>query len=542
MAGPLERNQARPVDSPNDLPSGGHRIDDSILVGRVELDRMTNPLELVQEVAAGDHRQAIAIASVELEPVDGVKLALGRFIHPRREQRVARTVATHEAKHGRGDRASDGLARTCSQRLRIARESVHEHQGAHAVGVVEGEAQRHRDAERLGDDQRSAEAGIVETLDDGIRQAGVRVVTRFPPVVLVVQAPESIARLPVAPCAQEQFARTVDARHVEHLFPRTREALPFGTQGSFDSREGLHVAIVGEAPSSCKPTEKIAESPCPSSRSLDDLEASSRPLDSLAVDLPHDHEFTPKIEVVFQAFDPRGEDSAIGVLDPPTWKRPPEKPRLQRIPPSEPPDFFGGFGGDDDGDDSSNPGPDGRAPNDTARFGLVLVMLGSSVMFAVMIAVYTLFSLTDSHPETGRALPNATWIATALLLASSFSIHRADQARGAGRPNRARRLVKLTMVLGLAFLVAQGFLWRELAVLGLLPKLGPTVSLFWAVTAMHALHAALGIGTFAYVLRRRELVHAPPATQVPYFGVAASFWHFVGVLWTALFGAVFLLG
>jgi cytochrome c oxidase subunit 3 len=82
--------------------------------------------------------------------------------------------------------------------------------------------------------------------------------------------------------------------------------------------------------------------------------------------------------------------------------------------------------------------------------------------------------------------------------------------------------------MGLAFLASQVSAWLELIDRGAYLQQNPYSGFFYLFTALHAAHLVGGLGALAFVMlskgRRREVVDA-----------ATFYWHFLGVLWIALF-------
>jgi cytochrome c oxidase subunit 3 len=89
-------------------------------------------------------------------------------------------------------------------------------------------------------------------------------------------------------------------------------------------------------------------------------------------------------------------------------------------------------------------------------------------------------------------------------------------------------LILVTGVMGVAFLGSQVTAWLELIDRGAFLQQNPYSGFFYLFTALHAGHLLGGLGGLAFVTasrhRRREIVDA-----------AAFYWHFLGLLWIALF-------
>jgi cytochrome c oxidase subunit 3 len=95
----------------------------------------------------------------------------------------------------------------------------------------------------------------------------------------------------------------------------------------------------------------------------------------------------------------------------------------------------------------------------------------------------------------------------------------------------ASHLLLVTASLGAGFLASQLSAWRELVNEGAYLMQNPHSSFFYLFTGLHGLHLVGGlVALFVVVLgrsKRRELVD-----------VVAYYWHFLGVLWIALFAVL----
>ena len=170
----------------------------------------------------------------------------------------------------------------------------------------------------------------------------------------------------------------------------------------------------------------------------------------------------------------------------------------------------------------------------------VVVWLGSELMFfaGLFAAWFGVRAVNETWPPEGVNLDVArTALATAVLVASSFTLHAGERAARAGDRRGAGRWVVLTAVLGTAFVANQALEWAEL---------GFTVSshaygtLFYVLTGFHGLHVVGGI-----VLMLVVLAVGTGRTRAPLdesLTVTAHYWHFVDVVWVAMFATIYLLG
>jgi cytochrome c oxidase subunit 3 len=228
--------------------------------------------------------------------------------------------------------------------------------------------------------------------------------------------------------------------------------------------------------------------------------------------------------------------SATGLLEPPV-----ERPRRgrQRRSEGEPPRDRGGDGrgdggrgGGGDGEGAPAPGP-ARRPSNAAELAFVFVLIAIGSLFLSFLLAYLMMWWRASEwPPPGAPRPPAgLWISTLLLAASSFALHAAGRAQA---PARRRRAYALTLALGLCFLGAQAWLWRDLLRAGLTTDANAYGTLFYSLTGLHAVHVVAGLVFLAVVIALRQ-----PARGTR--RMCAIYWHFMGALWLVLFGVLYFV-
>jgi cytochrome c oxidase subunit 3 len=137
-------------------------------------------------------------------------------------------------------------------------------------------------------------------------------------------------------------------------------------------------------------------------------------------------------------------------------------------------------------------------------------------------------------PPLPRLVPGLNTLAIA---ASSAAVARAARSQDLGRGRSASRFLALAAALGAAFLALQALVWTTLWRGGLVPSGGTYPSVFYALTAFHALHVLVGLAALAALAVRARLRSGVTRTSVRLWG---WYWHFVGVLWMALYVTVYL--
>ena len=168
-----------------------------------------------------------------------------------------------------------------------------------------------------------------------------------------------------------------------------------------------------------------------------------------------------------------------------------------------------------------------RSPPGLYRVGLVAILISIFAFFSALVIAYYWRS---SHPPFwgAIALPKTLWLSTAIIMASSVTLETARRVFRKGQWRLASRLLLITACLGAEFLASQITAWRELVDQGVYLAQNPHSSFFYLFTGLHAAHLLGGlVALFVVVLaksKRRELVD-----------VVGYYWHFLGVLWIALF-------
>jgi len=221
--------------------------------------------------------------------------------------------------------------------------------------------------------------------------------------------------------------------------------------------------------------------------------------------------------------------------------REPRRTRRRRRGGGRPPGRSGGDGGDGGsggggGDGEERPERPGGLPLDAAQLALLLLLLAIVTLFAVFLATYAV--LWRQSPERSLGLlpdpPWALWGTTALLVASSATLHRSGGLRRSGAWDEADRWLAATWGLGAAFLVAQAWLLSALVAEGFRASDNAYLAIFFALTGLHAVHLAGGLVYLTIVLRRCRKERGG-ATAAGSARLCAVYWHFMLAVWLVLF-------
>ncbi|MCP9915631.1 heme-copper oxidase subunit III [Cyanobium sp. ATX 6F1] len=166
--------------------------------------------------------------------------------------------------------------------------------------------------------------------------------------------------------------------------------------------------------------------------------------------------------------------------------------------------------------------------------GFIIFLCSESVIFLAFFSGYAVLKLSASDwlPPGVEGLEWRTpLINSVVLVSSSGTIVLAEWFKHRGSLWGFRAFWLLTMAMGAYFLYGQALEWQSLSFGFTSGTFGGT---FYLLTGFHGLHVATGVLLMALMLVRSFL---PGNYDGGEQGVVAAslFWHFVDVIWIALF-------
>ena len=186
-----------------------------------------------------------------------------------------------------------------------------------------------------------------------------------------------------------------------------------------------------------------------------------------------------------------------------------------------------------------------------------IVWLGSEVMFfAGLFAMYFTHRSVMPAQEWAEnsahlAIPFAIANTTVLVLSSvtcQFGVIAAERFQ----PERSGRLFQitrwgmnewfvLTFILGSIFVAGQVFEYAELTMHGVTLYSNAYGSAFYMTTGFHAIHVTGGLIAFLLIIGRTFTTRTYSHRQATGAIVTSYYWHFVDVVWIALWATIYLL-
>ena len=178
------------------------------------------------------------------------------------------------------------------------------------------------------------------------------------------------------------------------------------------------------------------------------------------------------------------------------------------------------------------------------KLGMWLFLASEVMLFGSLFSSYALLRTgATSWPDQSAVLdvPLAT-LNTTILLSSSVTVGLAWRAVRNGRLARFRLFMGLTLLLGIAFLTIKGIEYGDKISHGLLPSTTNFLGLYFTLTGVHALHLVVGVLVNAYLVGpgigmfRRDAARFANRIEL-----SAIYWHFVDMIWIAVFSVLYLM-
>ena len=177
------------------------------------------------------------------------------------------------------------------------------------------------------------------------------------------------------------------------------------------------------------------------------------------------------------------------------------------------------------------------------QFGFWLYLMSDCLVFAGLFASYAVLSQSTAGGPSAKDLFELPYVLveTFLLLLSSLSF-------GIGMVNAHRgnlaglyRWLALTALLGLGFLAMELNEFHHLIHLGAGPDRSAFLSAFFILVGTHGLHVTFGLVWMLIVVvqLRQQGMNERMQTRL---ACLSLFWHFLDIIWIAVFTIVYLMG
>jgi heme/copper-type cytochrome/quinol oxidase subunit 3 len=168
----------------------------------------------------------------------------------------------------------------------------------------------------------------------------------------------------------------------------------------------------------------------------------------------------------------------------------------------------------------------------------VLIATEAMIFAALLSSWFFVRSSSQVWPQGGIEVPPLSRIIffSIVLVASSIPLFIGEAAIKRGHVRRLRAMLFVSWVMGVAFIVNQGFEFAELP-FGV--RDNAYASLFIVITGLHGLHVLAGLGMSVVVQIKAKLGWFDADHHVT-VSVFSLYWHFVDGVWLFVFGSLYL--
>ena len=186
----------------------------------------------------------------------------------------------------------------------------------------------------------------------------------------------------------------------------------------------------------------------------------------------------------------------------------------------------------------------GHVPvTDRNKLGMWLFLGSEAVFFTLLILAYVFYRsrwVDGDNGPTADILPfGPTVFFSICLFASSATIWLAERSLRRGRHGGMRLWLGITILLGVVFLFGQAREYQNLFEENVTISTGLFGTTFFTLTGFHGLHVLVGLIALAIIWALSGGIRGPHSSALESTSV---YWHFVDVVWIAVFSVVYLWG
>ena len=191
--------------------------------------------------------------------------------------------------------------------------------------------------------------------------------------------------------------------------------------------------------------------------------------------------------------------------------------------------------------DAAGPGAAGKY--EERAFGFWLYLMSDGIIFALLFATYVVMLGNTAGGPTGKELFSLERAAaeTALLLLSSATFGFAAVATAMGERSRVLLWLAVTVLLAAGFLFLEFGEFTGMVAQGAGPDRSGFLSAFFTLVGTHGLHVSIGT-LCILVMIGQVLIKGLTAPVVSRLARLGLFWHFLDIVWVAIFSVVYLPG
>ncbi len=173
------------------------------------------------------------------------------------------------------------------------------------------------------------------------------------------------------------------------------------------------------------------------------------------------------------------------------------------------------------------------------KFTLWVAIASMLMMFAGLTSAFIVKSNQAGWQDVG--IPTVFWYSTAVMVISSLTMQSALRSFRQRNMQQYRTLVATTLVLGILFIALQWLGFRDLWEQNIRFKGGNAGQFLYVIFGLHALHVIGGVVALLVMFGKAFFGKIKLYSAVP-VEVAATYWHFVDLLWLYLLVFFLVIG
>jgi cytochrome c oxidase subunit 3 len=174
---------------------------------------------------------------------------------------------------------------------------------------------------------------------------------------------------------------------------------------------------------------------------------------------------------------------------------------------------------------------------------LYVSIAGMAMLFFILTAMF-LFKTGEAATYTPILLPKLFTVSTVVILVSGFYMQQVPGLYIQDDLPKMKKKLLGSLVLGLAFTLAQVVAWYEMAEAKVFFSGHPAGTFLYLISALHLLHVAGGLAFSSFLYVKANRAAADPIRSLifirdPYrymqLQMLRTYWRFLDVVWVALF-------
>ncbi len=175
------------------------------------------------------------------------------------------------------------------------------------------------------------------------------------------------------------------------------------------------------------------------------------------------------------------------------------------------------------------------------RIDIWYFVLIEAVIFSSYFVTYMLYRIWDPAlylQSQAQLNQNFGALNTVILLVSSWLVARGVQAAREQRFEAAQKLVAMTILCGVLFIISKLFEWTSKIHQGFEFSTNQFFAFYYFLTGIHVLHVLIGFVFLSVVIYQ---LRSPQRRSISVIESGAIFWHMVDFLWVIIFALLYVM-